>query len=183
MRDISTPPARRKKVASVRMSPGGYFVLAAIFTFAAVICLRTHRDLLALTLIVGTWTTIPSLILTDKLIFDGVELKRTGLSAFLKQLLHRRLSVLAISDVERVEATSLRTMRRGGNVRYRYRVDVMGNDCVFTFASGGKQFRRMVHAVLPHIQEHLLDARALSGGRKVRVQGVVERQKERLLGG
>ena len=68
--------------------------------------------------------------------------------------------MLTITDVERVEVTSLRTLRRGGNVRYRYRVDVMGNDCVFTFASGGKQFRRMVHAVLPHVDEHRLDARA-----------------------
>ena len=118
------------------MSPGGYFVLAAILTFTAVICLRTHRDLLALSLIVGTWTTIPLLILTDRLIFDGVALKRTGLSAFLERLLRRRrLSMLTISDVERVEVTSLRTLRRGGNVRYRYRVDVMGNDCAFTFTS------------------------------------------------
>jgi tetratricopeptide (TPR) repeat protein len=54
----------------------------------------------------------------------------------------------------------VRTLRRGGNVRYRYRVDVMGNDCVFTFASGGKQFRRMVHALFPHVDEHRLDARA-----------------------
>lgn len=160
MRDPSTPPARRKKVASVRMSPGGYFALAAILTFAAVICLRTHRDLLALILIVGTWTAIPFLILTDRLVFDGVALRRTGLSAFLERLLRRRLLVLTISDVERVEVTSLRTLRRGGNVRYRYRVDVLGNDCAFTFASGRKQFRRMVHAVLPNINEHLLDARA-----------------------
>src|ERR1043166_5401153 len=105
MRDKSIPPARRKKVASVRMSPGGYFALAAILTFAAVICLRTHRDLLALTLIVGTWTTIPFLILTDRLIFDGVVLKRTGLSALVERALRRNLSALTISDVERVEVT------------------------------------------------------------------------------
>jgi len=142
------------------MSPGGYFALAAILTFAAVICLRTQRDLLALTLIVGTWTTIPFLILADRLVFDGVVLKRTGLSALVERLLRRRFRVLTISDVERVEVTSMRTLRRGGNVRYRYRVDVMGNDCVFTFTSGGKQFRRMVHALLPYVDEHRLDARA-----------------------
>ena len=144
----------------MRMSPGGYFAVAAILTFAAVICLRTHRDLLALILIIGTWTSIPFLILTDRLIFDGVALKRTGLSAFLERVLRGRLSLLTISDVERVEVTSLRTLRRGGNVRYRYRVDVMGNDCVFTFASGGRQFRRMVQALLPRIDDHRLDARA-----------------------
>src|SRR6059058_2860544 len=115
MRDTSTPPARRKKVASVRMSPGGNLALAAILTFAAVICLRTHRDLLALTLIVGTWTTIPFLILNDRLIFDGLAFKRTGLSAFLERVLRRRhVSMLTIGDVERVEVSSRRTLRRGG---------------------------------------------------------------------
>ena len=142
------------------MSPGGYFAGAAILTFAAVICLRTQRDLLALLLIVGTWTTIPFLVLTDRLSFDGVMLKRTGLSALIERLIRRRSMRLTIGDLERVEVTSLRTLRRGGNVRYRYRVDVMGSDCSFTFTSGGKQFRRMVNALLPRIGEHRLDARA-----------------------
>ncbi len=142
------------------MSPGGYFALAAILTFAAVICLRTHRDLVALSLIIGTWTTVPFLILTNRLSFDGVALKRTGLSAFIERLIRRRSALLSISDVERVEVTSLRTLRRGGNVRYRYRVDVMGADCCFTFASGGKQFRRMVNVLLREIEDPRLDARA-----------------------
>lgn len=150
----------RKKVVSVRMSPGGYLAVAAILTFVALICLRTQRDLLALALISATWILTPLLILTDRLSFDETTLKRTGLSAWPRRMLRRTSLTIALGDVERVEVTSMRTLRRGGNVRYRYRVEISSNDAAVSFASGGRQFRRMVQALLPRIAEHKLDARA-----------------------
>src|SRR5215510_9618807 len=114
----------RRKLASVRMSPGGYFALGAIMTFAALVCLRTQRDLLALILISTTWTLVPLLVITDRLSFDGKILKVTGLGALPRRLFRRRALKIAIADIERVDVTSLRTLRRGGNVRYRYRVEI-----------------------------------------------------------
>jgi hypothetical protein len=121
--------------------------------------LRTHRDLPALIIIFGTWTTIPLLILTDRLSFDGATLRRNGLVAFVQKILFRRVLDVSIDDVERVEVSSVRTVRRGGNVRYRYRVDVLAEGACLTFSSG-QNFRRMVRALLPRIGEHKLDARA-----------------------
>src|SRR5260370_6982235 len=63
-------PAKRKKLAGIRVSPGGYFAVAALLTFAALLCLRTHRDLIALALIVGTWTLVPFLALPNPLRFS-----------------------------------------------------------------------------------------------------------------
>jgi tetratricopeptide (TPR) repeat protein len=154
-----TKVPRAKRLASIRVSSGGYLAVAAVLTFAALVCLRTHRDLLALILIFTTWTTIPFLILTDRLSFDGDTLRRTGLSALIQRLWFRRGVNLAIADIERVEVTSLRTLRRGGNVRYRYRVDIMAGGFGLTFSTG-RHFRRMVQVLLPHIAEHKLDARA-----------------------
>ncbi len=128
-------------------------------TFGALVCLRTHRDLVALVIIFSTWTTVPLLIISDRLIFDGVTLRRTGLSAFIQRVLFRRSVKISLTDIERVEVASLRTLRRGGNVRYRYRVDVVSGESTLTFSSGPK-FRRMTHAVLAQIAEHKLDARA-----------------------
>ncbi len=152
--------AGRKKVASVRMSPGGYLAVGAIMTFVALVCLRTQRDLLALILVSGTWTLIPLLVFTDRLSFDGATLKRGGIGALPRRFFQRNLLRIAVADIEKIEVTSLRTLRRGGNVRYRYRVEVSGSDSAVSFASGGRQFRRMVQALLPHIGEHKLDARA-----------------------
>lgn len=150
----------RRKIVSVRMSPGGYLAVAAILTFVALICLRTERDLLALILISATWTLVPLFVLTDRLSFDETTLKRTGLSAWPRRILRRTSLRIALADVERVEVTSMRTLRRGGNVRYRYRVEISSHETAVSFASGGRQFRRMVQALLPRIAEHKLDARA-----------------------
>lgn len=152
--------ARRRKLVSVRISPGGYLAVAAILTFAALVCLRTHRELLALGLITAAWTIIPVLVMTDRLSFDGAILYRTGMSALATRIFRRGAAAIAIADIERVEVTSLRTLRRGGNVRYRYRVEIISNDSVLAFASGGTKFRRMIQTLLPAIPESKLDARA-----------------------
>jgi len=152
-------PSKARKLASVRMSSGGYLAIAAVMTFAALICLRTHRDLPALIIAFTTWTIMPALMLTDRLTFDGSRLRRTGLSRFAPRGLFNRSLDVAVADIESVEVTSMRTLRRGGNVRYRYRVDVGAGEASITFSSG-RNFRRMVHELLPRIAEHKLDARA-----------------------
>jgi Tfp pilus assembly protein PilF len=85
---------------------------------------------------------------------------RTGLSALVQRVLALHRTSIAIADVERVEVMSMRTLRRGGNVRYRYRVEVISKDLDLSFASGGKQFPKMARALLPKIPEYKLDARA-----------------------
>ena len=150
----------RRKLASVRMSPGGYLALGAILTFAALVCLRTQRDLLALIMVSATWILVPLLVFTDRLSFDGVTLKRSGFGTLPRRIFQRNMLKIAVADIEKIEVTSLRTLRRGGNVRYRYRVEICGSESSVSFASGGRQFRRMVQALLPQIGEHKLDARA-----------------------
>lgn len=152
--------AGRRKLASVRMSPGSYLAIGAILTFAALVCLRTQHDFLALILVTGTWTLVPLLVLTDRLSFDGATLKRSGFGTLPRRIFQRNLLRIAVADIEKIEVTSLRTLRRGGNVRYRYRVEISGSESSVSFASGGRQFRRMIQALFPQIGEHKLDARA-----------------------
>src|SRR6266403_3842882 len=153
-------PAQRKKLAGIRISPSGYFAVAALLTFAALMCLRTHRDLTALVLMIGTWTIVPLLVLTNRLSFDGHTISRTGLVAWLIRLVRRRNQTIAVDDVERVEVATLRTLRRGGKVRYRYRVEIAGKGSAFVLASGGRELRRMVRVLVPRIVQYKLDARA-----------------------
>jgi hypothetical protein len=155
---VASPKGR--KLAGIRVSPGGYFAAAALLTFVSLLCLRTHRDFVALVLIAGTWTIVPLLVLTNRLSFDGHTIARTGLAAMLIRLLRRRSQSLSVDDVERVEVATLRTLRRGGKVRYRYRVEIAGKGLSFVLASGGHEFRQMVRVLLPRISDHKLDARA-----------------------
>jgi Tfp pilus assembly protein PilF len=149
----------RRKLASIRVSSASYLAVAAVMTFTALVCLRTNRDLAAVIIIFSTWTIIPLLIFSDRLSFDGITLRRTGLSAFIQRILLRRVLSVATDDIERVEVSCVRTLRRGGNVRYRYRVDVVAGNSALTFSSGAN-FRRMVRALLTRIAEYKLDARA-----------------------
>jgi tetratricopeptide (TPR) repeat protein len=153
-------PAKRAKLAGIRISPGGHFAVAALLTFTALLFLRTHRDLAALVIIAGTWTIIPVLVFTNRLSFDGHTISRTGIIALVARLIRGKIQTLAVDDIERVEVATLRTLRRGGKVRYRYRVEVAGKDLHFVLASGGKEFRRMIRVLLPRIGDHKLDARA-----------------------
>ncbi|MDX6385787.1 MAG: hypothetical protein QOK48_3360 [Blastocatellia bacterium] len=153
-------PAKRRKLAGIRISPSGYFAVAALLTFTALLCLRTNRDLAALVLVLATWSIIPLLVFTNRLSFDGHTISRTGVIALLIRLVRGRVQNLAVDDVERVEVATLRTLRRGGKVRYRYRVEIAGKGFSFVLASRGKDFRRMVHELLPRIGEFKLDARA-----------------------
>lgn len=160
-----TPRARaatskRVSTIGIRVSPGGYFALAALLTFVAVILLRTQKDLAALTLVTATWVLTPILVATDRLYFDGEILSRSGLLPLLSRVFRTRRPEVSISDVESVEVATVRTLRRGGSVRYRYSVEVSGHGQSFVFASGGRKFRQMAQALLPHVAEQKLDARA-----------------------
>ncbi len=144
----------------VRVSPGGYFALAAMLTFVSGILLRTHRDLAALMLVTSTWIVVPILVTTDRLYFDGRTLFRSGLLPLLSRVVRGSSARLAIDDIERIEVATVRTLRRAGTVRYRYRVEISGPAHAFAFASGGKKFRRMIQSLLPLVADHKLDTRA-----------------------
>jgi hypothetical protein len=145
---------RPRKLASVRVSPGGYLAAAALLTFVSLVFLRTHRDLAALLLIAGTWTITPVLMWTDRVNFDGRVLSRTGMATLLSRLVRGAAPGLRVEDIERVDVATLRTLRRGGSVRYRYRIEIAGRERLFAFSSGGQRFRRMVQTLLPLVSDH-----------------------------
>ena len=152
------PPAKRATLASVRISAGDYFAVAAIFTFASLILLRAGRDLAALISLALTWIIIPIVIATDRVTFDGQMLSRRGLVAAFARLIKGRPIKLRLADIERAETTAVRTVRRGGRVRYRYRTEVAGKGISFVFASGSG-FRQLVKLTFASVSDDKLDAR------------------------
>ena len=154
------PPARPLRLASVRVSPGGYLATASALTFIALLLLRAELDLEALLIIICAWLITPLLAFTDRINFDGHRLTRRGLVPFIQQLASRRSRVLPVGEIERVETGAVRTLRRGGRVRYRYRSEVAGRGISFVFASGGESYRRMIRVLLPLLADEKLDARS-----------------------
>src|SRR6185295_13281614 len=153
--------ARKKPtIASVRVSPGPYLALAGVVTFVAALLLRINYDAAALIMIAAAWLIIPVLALSDRIAFDGASLRRQGpLPTFLHLFFGYRKQ-LSIDDFETVETQAVRTLRRGGRVRYRYRTQITGKGREFVIVSGGREYRKLVRELFPLIHESKLDNRS-----------------------
>jgi tetratricopeptide (TPR) repeat protein len=148
-------------IASVRVSPGPYLALSSVATFFAALLLRSHYDGGALILVAAAWSIVPLLALTDRIAFDGNSIRRQGPVALLLNLVAGYRKQLAVEDFETVETHAVRTLRRGGSVRYRYRTQINGKGKDFIIASGGKGYRNLVRQLFPLIHEDKLDNRSL----------------------
>ena len=105
---------KRPSIASVRVSPGPYLAVACVVTFLSALLLRAQYDAPALLMLAVAWSIIPVLALTDRVVFDGVSLRRQGLLASFLHLLFGYQKQLAVDDFETVETQAVRTLRRGG---------------------------------------------------------------------
>ena len=150
---------KRPPIASVRVSPGPYLAVAFVITFFAASLLRAQYDVLPLLLVTIVWLVVPLFALTDRIVFDGVSLRRQGLLASCLHLLFRYRKQLAVDDFETLETQAVRTLRRGGSVRYRYRTQISGKGKQFVIISGSRDYRKMVRELFPLIHENKLDAR------------------------
>ena len=152
---------KRPAIASVRVSPGPYLAAGSVITFLSAMLLRAEYDAVALLLITLSWLALSLLALTDRIVFDGVSLQRRGLLASFLHLLFGYRKQLAVDDFETVETQAVRTLRRGGSVRYRYRTQINGKGKQFVIISGGRDYRRMVRELFPLIHENKVDGRTL----------------------
>jgi tetratricopeptide (TPR) repeat protein len=152
-------PRKGLRLASVRVSPGSYLAAASVLTFGSALLLRSERDLLAIVVVGVAWLVVPLLAYTDRIEFDGETLRRRGPAPFLLRLITGRQKQLKVCDFEKVDTQALRTLRRGGRVRYRYRTQVAGKGSEFIFASGGRSYREMVRELFPRVHYAKLDLR------------------------
>ena len=158
--DITTV-ALSDQILSIRVSPNGYFIALFAVTFFTGLLVYLELDYFALALFVTSWILVPILAWNDRIVFDGRRLTRTGLLPSFWARFNSIKYRLRISEVEQVESQALRALKRGGNVFYRYRTTLQGRGLKFTLASGGEEYRRMIHRILPLIPENALDNRSI----------------------
>src|SRR5687767_6994100 len=151
---------KQPTIASVRVSPGPYLTVAAVLTFFAALLLRIQYDGWALLLVAAAWLILPLLAFADRIVFDGLSLRRQGPISSLLHLLTGYRQQLWIDDFETVETHAVRTLRSGGRVRYRYRTQITGKGKDFVIVSGGREHRKLVRELFPLIHENKLDNRS-----------------------
>ncbi|HXG85433.1 MAG TPA: hypothetical protein VNI84_15535, partial [Pyrinomonadaceae bacterium] len=149
------------KIIGIRVSPNGYLTALFLASFASGLFIYLERDLAGMLIFGAGWIIFPLLAWSDRITFDGKRLVRTGVLPQIWTKLGGSKYRLKISDVEQVETQALRALKRGGNVFYRYRTTLSGKGLRFVLASGGEDYRRMIHRIFPLLPENALDNRSI----------------------
>jgi tetratricopeptide (TPR) repeat protein len=153
--------ALSEQAVSIRVSPNNYLAALFLATFFSAFLVYLEIDRAAALLFGAAWLFLPLLLWSDRINFDGKRLTRSGILPRAWAWLGGARNRLKITDIEQVETTALRALKRGGNVFYRYRTSVQGKDLRFAFASGGEDYRRMIHRLFPALPENVLDNRSI----------------------
>ncbi|HUF04872.1 MAG TPA: hypothetical protein VMM38_11950 [Aridibacter sp.] len=66
-----------------------------------------------------------------------------------------------MAEIELIETQALRALRRGGDIYYRYRTLIVGEDVRFTLVSGGESYRDLIHSLFSSVPEEILDNRSV----------------------
>ncbi|MBP7415544.1 MAG: hypothetical protein KA831_02740 [Pyrinomonadaceae bacterium] len=153
--------ARPTEPITIRVSPHSYFTALFLGTFLSALLFYLEIDVAGFAAFGISWIVQPFLALRDRISFDGKSLQRTGLLPRLWSWFNGSRRRLKITDIEQVETQSIRALKRGGSVHYRYRTILRGKGLSIAIASGGEDFRRMIKGILPKLDENALDVRSL----------------------
>jgi tetratricopeptide (TPR) repeat protein len=149
------------QLTSVRVSPSGYFAALFVFTFFAGLLIYLEYTVQGFFLFLISWILLPVMAWFDRIIFDGAELRRTGIIPRLWNIINSQPKTLKISEIEKVETHALRAAKRGTKVYYRYRTQFDGQGLQFVVASGGENYRALVRLMFPLLAEDKMDTRSL----------------------
>jgi tetratricopeptide (TPR) repeat protein len=144
--------------ARVRASLRPYAVVALLSGFYGSFALYLGFTTLASALFLFSFLLIPAAALTDRFVFDGKRLTRTGFLPMLWALLTGARPRLRLADIERIETHILRGIRQGGRVFLKYRTLVIGREVVYAFDSGSAGYRRMARSLFAAVSDPVLDA-------------------------
>lgn len=153
-------PAKAKldRTISVRTQLRSYLIAAFIGSFFAALAFYLEFPLIAYTLIVFAWIVVPFLAVTDKVVFDGRRLHRSGMLPRLWAYLVGARFWLKARDIEQVETRCSPTLKRGGRIYFRYQTVVSGKGLELTFASTSADYRTLVKTLFRLLPEEVMDA-------------------------
>src|SRR5688572_28470557 len=143
--------------ASVRSLPAGYLTALFITSFLFALGAYLGYALYALPLAFVSGITILILWLTDRIVFDGKRVTRTGLFPRIWARALGKRNRLKLTDIEQIETTAFRGIKRGHNIYFTYRTTVTGKTARFVFSSGHRGYRKLIKSLLPKINEDILD--------------------------
>lgn len=154
-------PSVNRELVRHRASPHSYLSFVLVGTFFTGLALHLGSDLLAGILFATSWFAVPLFAFYDRFEFDGSTLRRTGLVPKAWSAITASPSAIRLEDIELVETQALRALRRGGDVYYRYRTLIVGEDVRFNVVSGSDSYRQLINSLFSVVPEEILDNRSV----------------------
>ena len=151
----------KSKKLSVRVPLNSYVTAFMVGSFFAGLFVYLEFDRFAYAAFVLSWIAIPLLAFSDRIVFDGKRLKRTGILPRIWSAFTGGRSRLRVRDIEQIDSATLRIIKRGGIAQYRFRTAIRGRDELFVITSGGAEHRSMLIAILSAVPEEVLDQRSI----------------------
>ena len=146
---------------SIRAYAPGYAAASLLLTFFAVLSLYLAFNVTAGVMITLAIVVVPVLAFTDRIVFDGKRLIRTGILPRIWFRLNGLRGWMKLRNVEQVDTITVGSFRRGGRIRFMHRTSIFGNGPPMVFSGAGKKYRRMIRGLLPKLETHLLDCKSL----------------------
>jgi len=145
----------------MRVASHSYFACLLLGSFISAYLFYLGIDIAGAILLAVSWFLVPFLALNDRISFNGKNLSRTGWVPRIWTWLNAARGRLRIKDIEQVETQAIRSLKRGGNIFYRYQTIIRGKSTVFTISSGGERYRKLVKSVLSCLPDSVLDNRSI----------------------
>jgi tetratricopeptide (TPR) repeat protein len=152
---------KRVSKISVRAPRGRYFSAFALMMFFAAYAYHLDYFISAMVIAASALIAIPPMAFTDRINFDGKRIYRAGIGALIWSLIDRSLRRLKIKNIEFIDTYPLRSVKRGSNIRYRYKTTIRGRGLEFSFVSGSEDYRAMVAEIFSRVPENVLDSRSI----------------------
>ena len=146
---------------SIRAYAPGYPAASLLLTFFGVLSLYLAFNVAAGVMITLAIALVPVLAFTDRIVFDGKRLIRTGILPRTWFRLNGLRGWMKLRNVEQVDTITVGSFRRGGRIRFMHRTSIFGNGPPIVFSGTGKKYRKMIRALLPKLESHLLDCKSL----------------------
>lgn len=154
---IKNESPRSKTRISVRVPASSYVTAAFVGSFFSALALYLEIDLLGYILLACAWIIVPVLALTDRVVFNGKRVYRSGMLPRTWAYVTGTRFWLKLRAIEQVETRVLPALKRGGRVYFRYQTSIRGGGLEFAFSSGGSSYRKLVRALFSALPEEILD--------------------------
>ena len=146
---------------SIRSHAPSYFATSLTLSFFTALAFYLQFNLIGILLFIAAWFVIPVCALTDRIVFDGRRLIRTGPVPRIWSRIIGLRTAIRVRSIEQIDTAMSGSLQRGGRVRFFYRTTVFGGETKLVFAGSGKKYRTMVKALFRRVETSMLDIRSL----------------------